>query len=85
MTSPSSQNNERHYLSATIEKFQDKMAVLAIADGQKLSWPIKDLPDDCEIGQKIRLIFSTSQSDQVERQQIAKTLLNEILKNPANQ
>lgn len=57
------------------------MAVIKINDGQELLWPIKDLPADCEIKTKVRLILTTSKSDQEEREKIAKTVLNKILKN----
>lgn len=75
------QLKDRHFLSGKVEKFEQKMAVILIDDGQKLLWPIKDLPDDCEVGTKVRLILATSKSDQEEREQVSKTILNEILKN----
>jgi len=71
---------DRYFLTAKIEKFADKMAVLITSDGQKLLWPIKELPDDCQAGTMVRIILSTSQSDQTEREKIAKDILNQILK-----
>ena len=70
----------RHFVRAKIEKFENKDAVVAVADGQRLHWPIKDLPEGCEIGSEVRLILATTLTDQEEHQQIAKAILNEILK-----
>lgn len=74
-------STSHHWLAGTIERFEEKMAVILTKDGQKLLWPIKNLPDDCEVGTKIRLIISTSKTDQEERTALAKTILNEILQN----
>ena len=72
---------DRYFLNAKIEKFAHKMAVIVTNDGQKLLWPIKELPDDCQAGTLVRIILSTDQSDQAEREKIAKDILNQILKN----
>jgi len=81
MNSEKDSNDNRFWRQGTIEAFQEKMAVILTRDGQKLLWPIKDLPEDCGVGSEVKLILTTVQSDQAERQQIAKTILNEILKN----
>lgn len=71
-----------YFLEGLIDRFEDKMAVIIIKDGQRLLWPIKNLPEDCEKGTGVRIILSTSQTDQEEREKVAKTILNEILKIP---
>lgn len=74
-------NQGRLYeIKGKVEKFQDKVAVISTTDNQKLLWPIKNLPEDCQVGQEIRLTISTEKTDQAEREQLAKTLLNQILK-----
>lgn len=70
----------RYWLEGVVDRFEDKMAVIITKDGQKLLWPIKNLPEDCEKGTEVRLVLSTSKTDQEERQKMAKTILNEILK-----
>ncbi len=72
---------ESYSLEGVIENFVDKKAVIVTKDGQKLSWPIKNLPEDCEKGTRIRIILTTSKTDQEERQKLAKAILNEILEN----
>lgn len=72
--------DEQHYsLRATIDRFEEKMAVLKLEDGQILNWPIKQLPDDLKEGSTIRLVISTEATQEKEREKIAKTLLNQIL------
>lgn len=77
---PAEISSELSFLEGIIESFAEKNAIIATADGQKLLWPIKNLPADCNTGSKVRLILTTSVSDQQEREKIAKTVLNEILK-----
>ena len=68
------------FLEGRVDKFEDKFAIVMFGDGQLLKWPIKNLPDDTEVGQQIRLVLSTTQTDEAEREKIAKTILNQILK-----
>ncbi|OGY46000.1 MAG: hypothetical protein A3J65_03855 [Candidatus Buchananbacteria bacterium RIFCSPHIGHO2_02_FULL_45_11b] len=75
------QFKDRFFLAGKIDRFEDKMAVIILADSQKLLWPIKDLPEDSEAGAEVRLILSTAKSDEQERERTAKAILNEILKN----
>ncbi|MFA6410871.1 MAG: hypothetical protein WCW26_04845 [Candidatus Buchananbacteria bacterium] len=83
MLDPISEN--LNILEGKIDHFEDKNAIIILADGQKISWPIKNLPDDCLADTPIRLILTTSKNDEKEREKIAKTILNEILKNPDGQ
>lgn len=71
----------RFFLAGKIDRFEGKMAVITLIDGQQLLWPIKDLPEDGEAGAAVRLILSTAKSDEQEREKTAKAILNEILKN----
>lgn len=68
-------------LEGVVDRFEEKMAVIITKDGQKLLWPIKDLPEDCQQGCIVRLVLSTSETEQQEREIMAKTILNKILKN----
>lgn len=80
MTSDSNQSDQQHSQMGVILEFQEKMAVIQLSDGQKILWPIKNLPDDAAQNQKIKLTASTNQSEENEREKIAKTILNQILK-----
>jgi RNA binding exosome subunit len=80
--SKATQSTDNHYtLEGVVERFEDKVAIIVTADKQTLRWPIKNLPEDCEVGTAIRLIIRTDKSEQQEREKIAKTMLNQILKN----
>ena len=67
-------------IPGTIERFDDMFAIIALSDGQTIRWPIKDLPEDCAQGTRVRLVLKTSVSDQIEQEQLAKSILNEILR-----
>ena len=67
-------------MSGIIKRFEDTMAVIELRDGQSIRWSIKDLPKDCAVGTTVRLVLKTSASDQADREQLAKSILNEILR-----
>jgi len=71
----------QYWLEVMLHHFEEKMAVVVTRDGQKIFWPIKNLPDDCEVGMKMRLVLRTSKTEQEDRQKLAKAVLNKILKN----
>lgn len=79
------QFQDRYFLSGVIERFEDKRAVIVTADNQIFFWPIKDLPSAVQVGTKVRIVLTTSQTDQAERELVAKTILNKILKNSADE
>ncbi len=68
-------------IKAVIDRFEGTWAVLAFDDGQMLNWPIKNLPDGLREGAVLRFTLSLDGDEELERQQTAKDLLNEILKN----
>ena len=77
------QDNKK-YLKGAIDRFEGKLAIIKFKDGQEVHWPIKDLPEEAKEGTALRLILTTSESDEEEREETAKALLNEILKNPSS-
>jgi len=76
---PSSTNHE-YSLSALVDRFEGKSAVIRFQDGQELRWPIKTLPDDVHEGSAVRVTVTTSASDEEERARVARAMLNELLK-----
>lgn len=73
-------DSKKYYIKAVVDRFEGKFAVLVTDDKQKILWPIKNLPDDIQEGSAVRLVISTSKTDEEEREKMAKTILNEILK-----
>lgn len=68
-----------NFLKAVIDRIENDSAVVKTEDGQEIIWPVKNLPEDAKEGSAVRLLVSTSKSDEEERAKLAKTLLNEIL------
>lgn len=75
------QFKDNYFLKGVVDRFEDKMAVIIVDNDQKLLWPIKNLPADCEKGTAVRIILTTTKTDQEERDKVARTVLNKILKN----
>ncbi len=73
---------KRHnfFIPGVIDRFEGREAIIITEDNQKLHWPINRLPVDCQEGTHVRLILSTSQSEQEEREKIAKSILNQLLR-----
>ncbi|RJR31127.1 DUF3006 domain-containing protein [Candidatus Parcubacteria bacterium] len=67
------------YLKGKILRFEGKFAVLEFSDGQKINWPIKDLPYDLAVGQELKI--SILRDMEAENEKLAKKILNKILGN----
>ena len=72
--------NSMKELSAVIDRFEEKKAVLKFSDGQTLIVPIEYLPDDAGEGDAIKIKFGNDVDTTDKRAQQAKDMLNEILK-----
>ncbi len=72
--------NERYFIKGVIDHFEKNQAVIKLENQQELLWPIDKLPDGCREGEAIRLIFSNFENDRQEKEVLAKTILNQILK-----
>ena len=68
-----------NFLKAAIDRIEGEFAILKTEDNQEILWPIKNLSEDAKEGTAVRLILSTSKTDEEERTKLAKTMLNEIL------
>jgi len=64
-----------------IDRFEEKQAIIKTADQQEVHWPINNLPEQVNKGDRIRLIVSTSRTAQEDREKTAKALLNRLLSN----
>ena len=72
-------------IKATIDRLEDCFAVLKTDDAQEILWPIKSLPEGAKEGTVVKLVLSTSKTEEEERKKIAKTLLNEILEDSSSE
>lgn len=71
-------------LDGTLDRFEGKFAVLRTIDNQELHWPIAQLPPGLEQGNAVQLVLSTAATQAGEREALAKTILNQILKKPSS-
>jgi len=71
---------KRKFISASIDKVEGKIAALTTDDGQLLNWPVAKLPSGAGEGLRVKLVIFSDKSEEEEREAMAKTLLNEILK-----
>lgn len=68
------------YIKGVIDRFEGSKAVIKLDDGQEIIWPKENLSDDTMEGAAVRLVLYNSKTDQEEREKIAKSVLNEILR-----
>lgn len=67
-----------NFITAVIDRLENKQAVLKTETGQEIIWPIDKL-NECREGETVQLILQTEQDQTAARQQIAKDFLNHIL------
>lgn len=67
------------YQSGVIDRLEGEFAVIKLADGQEIHWPKSQLTSSRE-GAAVKLVVHTEAEAEQERQKLAKTILNEILK-----
>lgn len=67
-------------IRATIDRFEGEFAVLRFPDGQKLNWPKDKLPKNLKEGAVLWLSLLEDKEAEKKQRELAKELLNEILK-----
>ena len=65
--------------SGIIDRLEGERVIIRLQDGQEVSWPKKLLAEFKE-GTPVKLLVQTEAEAELERQKLAKTILNEILK-----
>jgi hypothetical protein len=68
--------------SGVIDRIEGEQVIIRLPDGQEINWPKKQLLEFKE-GAAVKLVIQTEGEAEQERQKLAKTILNEILK-PSN-
>ncbi len=66
-------------LKLTIDRLEDKQAVLKTEDNQTINWPIDKLPVEAHEGSTIIFNILTDQESEKDKREQAKDMLNEIL------
>ena len=65
-------------MQGTVDRIEEDKIVIKLIDGQELIWPKQQNPDLKE-GQVINLNLQTDEKGTIQKQQLAKDVLNEIL------
>lgn len=68
------------FMKGVIDRFEGQKAVIKLDDGQQVIWPASELPERLTEGDNLRLVLSTSRDGTAEREEMAKAVLNKILK-----
>lgn len=72
--------SDKNFISGVIDRFEGDMAVVSLADGQKLDISRQKLPADIKEGASLKFKIQTDKDEEMERNLLAKSLLNEIFK-----
>ena len=48
-------------------------------NGQVLRWPVDQLPHPLKKGDRVKILITTTELESMDREALAKTILNEIL------
>lgn len=72
--------NEPPFIEGVIDSFENGKAIIQMFDNQKIIWPKEKLPASAKEGESVKLHLTTSHFDTMKREQLAKDLLNQILK-----
>ena len=77
----SSHNNNliKNYLRATLLSLEGEKAVIVLEDGQKMKWPKAKLPANLKVSESFYIIASQEINTEKQKQEIARTILEEIL------
>jgi len=75
----SEQIDHQYVQKATVKKITSEQAELELPDGQVIKWPVKLLPSDLKNGDTVRILVHDKQTEEEERQRLAKSLLNEVM------
>ncbi|NIP32814.1 DUF3006 domain-containing protein [Candidatus Saccharibacteria bacterium] len=68
------------FMNGVIDRFEENKAVIKLDDGQQVIWPASELPERLTEGDNLRLVLSTVGDGTAEREEMAKAVLNKILK-----
>lgn len=74
-------DNTQFFISAVVKNIEDNVAILLLENNQQINWPKDKLPDDATPGQTIKIIIYSNQELEKSKEELSRSILNEILKN----
>lgn len=66
-------------LKLTLDRVEGEQAVLKTEDGATIVWPKNKLPAEAKEGSVLEFQIKDDQTAELEKKEMAKTILNEIL------
>ena len=66
-------------ITFTLERFEDRSAVLRNSESGELRWPIKNLPEQVRIGDSVVVKISTQKTEEDEKYARMRKLLEELI------
>lgn len=64
--------------NGTVDRFEDKFAVIKLDDGSEVLWPV-NLAPETTTGTRLTITLIQQSKEQSEKIMLAKTMLNDIL------
>lgn len=69
-----------HALAATVTEVKTDSVAVLFEDGQTLRWPKRLLPAEVKVGDRMHLVAIPDKETDAERRNLAKQVLNEMLR-----
>lgn len=67
-------------IKGIIDRLEEDFAVIILGNNTRVDWPISALPDDLGEGDAITFTINEDAKETKNREEIAKEILNQILK-----
>lgn len=67
-------------IETTIDRFEGEKAIIKTKDNESIIWPKNKLPTEAKEGSVIVINIQNAQEKESDKKQLAKDILNEILR-----
>jgi len=75
-------DKKESFQKAVFDRVEGDKAIIKMDDGQQVVWPVSGLPEGLTEGDNLRLVIENDRAETAEREEMAKAILNKILKDP---
>lgn len=72
-------NQSPYKIEATLERFEDRYAILKTDDGYVFKWPIKYLPENLNPCDRVILKAGSDETEENEKLEAMRKLLEELI------
>ena len=67
-------------LEGVIETIEEDFVIIKTSDNQRFRWPKKDLQNECQLNEPVKIALFTEKEWQIDKETLAKNILNQLLK-----